>query len=167
MTESKLVVERKDDLKVTLPSDREVLITRSFNAPRRLVWEASAKPEHVRQWWGLRSMTMTVCEIDHRVGGKWRFVLRAPDGSEHAWSGTYSEIHAPERVVNTEVYENIPGAESLVTTTFEERDGRTYMTTRMLHKSKENRDGYINAGAEGGMRETFERLDELLDKMVP
>ncbi len=166
MVESKLVVERKDDLKVILPSDREVLVTRSFNAPRRLVWEAVSKPEHVRQWWGLRSMPMTVCEIDHRVGGKWRFVVRAPDGSEHAWSGVYNEIHAPERVVNTEVYENIPGAESLVTATFDERDGRTYLTTRMLHKSKENRDGYIHAGAEGGMRETFTRLDELLAKMV-
>ena len=86
---------------VTIVSDRELLMERSFAAPRALVWEAMSRPEYVRQWYGLKILELIICEIDHRLGGRWRFVLRAPDGSEHAFSGVYREITAEERVVYT------------------------------------------------------------------
>src|SRR5688500_11928262 len=84
---------------LTFPSDREMVITRLFNAPRKLVFEASTKPEHVRQWWGPRGTSLAVCEIDLRPGGKWRYVIRGADGQEFAFSGVYREIVAPERMV--------------------------------------------------------------------
>ena len=166
MTPSKTTTTKNDDTTVTLPSDKEILITRTFNAPRKLVWEAMTKPEHVQQWYGLKGTALASCEMDVRVSGKWRYVIRAPDGSEVAFSGVYREIRAPERVVQTWNYEPIPGAESLETMTLEERDGKTLMTTRVLHKSKENRDGHLHSGMEPGMRETLARLDDLLSKIA-
>ena len=148
---------------VELPSDREVIITRTFAAPRRLVWEAMSKPEYVRRWYGLAVLSLTVCEIDHRVGGAWRFVLRAPDGSEHGFSGVYREIVAPERVVYTENYEQIgPGHEIVVTTTLEERSGQTTLRSHLAYQSKADRDGHIQSGMEAGMNESHARLAELL-----
>lgn len=158
-------MEHNDDLKVTLPSEKEVLITRTFHAPRELVFRAMTDPKHVRQWLGPRAMTMTVCDADLRVGGAWRFVHRAPDGTDHAFSGVIREFRAPERVVRTNNYENIPGAESLETMTLEEHSGRTTVTIRVLFKTREQRDGYVTSGAERGMRESYQRLDEQLDKM--
>src|SRR5882672_10981167 len=106
------VMETKSKVKasVEILSDREVLITRVFNAPRRLVFEAMTKPEHVKNWYGPCVFTLALCEIDLRPGGKWRYVLRAPDGSEHGFTGVYREIVAPERIVATENYEALmPG----------------------------------------------------------
>ncbi len=157
-------IKEKDDLTVTLPSDKEVLITRTLHAPRKLVFEAMTEPRHLRQWLGPRVMTMTVAEADLRVGGAWRFVHRAPDGTDHVFSGVISEFRPAERVVRTSNYENIPGAESLETMRLEERDGRTMVTIRVLFKSREQRDGYVASGAEGGMRESYQRLDEHLAK---
>src|ERR671930_2727594 len=98
--------------KLTMPSDTELVITREFNAPRDIVFEALSKPGHVKRWYGLRHLTLPVCEMDFRVGGKWRFVLRDPnEGVDHAFSGEYREIVRPERIVQTEWYEAIPGAE--------------------------------------------------------
>lgn len=150
---------------LTLPSDREIVITRAFAAPRRLVFEACTKPEHVRRWYGLRSLTMTVCEIDPRPGGAWRYVLQAQDGSEYAFSGVYREITPHERLVYTEGYEAMPGADYLVTTTFDEQDGKTTLTSHLLYKSKEHRDGHIASGMEPGMRETLDRLADRVDEM--
>ena len=158
-------IEYKDDLTVTLPSDNEVLITRTLRAPRKLVFEAMTEPRHLKQWLGPRIMTMTVAEADLRVGGAWRFVHRAPDGTDHVFSGIIREFQSPERVVRTSNYENIPGAESLETMTLEDRDGRTTVTIRVLFKNREQRDGYVASGAEGGMRESYQRLDEQLAKM--
>lgn len=152
----------RDDTTITLPSDTEMLIKRSFNAPRELVWKAMTTPEHVRHWYGPRGTEITKCEIDLRVGGKWRFVMRAPDGREVGFRGEYREILAPKRAVQTWCFEPFPDATSVETMTLDERDGRTYMTTHVQHKTKENRDGHLNSGMEGGMRETFQRLDELL-----
>ena len=151
---------------LTFPSDREMVITRVFNAPRKLVFEASTKPEHVRQWWGPRGSTLAVCEIDLRPGGKWRYVMRDPDGQEYAFSGVYREIDPPKRMVYTEWFEAIPGAEYLVTSTLDEHDGKTTLTAHLLYASKEHRDGHVQSGMEGGMRETHERLDELLERMA-
>jgi uncharacterized protein YndB with AHSA1/START domain len=152
----------QDTTTLTMPSDTEIVITRTFNAPQRLVFEAWTKPEHVRQWYGLKSLTMTVCEIDLRVGGKWRYVVRSPDGSEHGFSGEYKEITPPERLVYSEGYEGIPGHDYLVITTFDEQDGKTTLTSTMLYQTKEDRDGHVASGMEPGMRETLERLEQHL-----
>ena len=152
---------------VELKSDREVIITRTFAAPARLVWEAMTNPEYVRRWYGLKILECVVCEIDHRVGGRWRYVLRAPDGGEHAFSGEYREIVAPERVVYTENYEPLgPGHEIVVTATFEERDRHTRVTSHLLYKSQADRDGHLQSGMETGANESHDRLAELLDALT-
>jgi len=157
-------IQHKDDMTVTLPSDKEVLITRTLHASRELVFEAMTEPRHLKQWLGPRVMTITVAESDLREGGAWRFVHRAPDGVDHAFSGTIREFRPPERVVRTNTYQNIPGAESLETMTLEEHGPMTKISIQVLFKSREQRDGYIASGAEGGMRESYERLDEYLAK---
>src|SRR5947208_3094105 len=144
---------------VTTPSDTEILITRVFDAPRHLVFEAMTRPEHVRRWWGPRGTNLSSCEIDFRVGGSWRYVMEV-GGTELAWHGEYREIDAPERIVSTEVYEGFPDAESVNTVTLTEEDGKTTLTTTVLHTSRENRDGHLESGMEGGMQETFDRLEE-------
>ena len=151
-------------LVVTTPSDLEIVLTRVFNAPRHLVFEASTKPEHVKNWWGPRSTKLIVCEIDFRVGGSWRFVMLGPDGKEHVFKGLYHEIVPPERILSTECFDEpaFGSPEWLVTTTYEEHDGKTTLTSRCLHPSRENRDGHLQSGMEGGAGETFDRLEELL-----
>lgn len=152
-----------DATKLEIKSDREVVITRIFDAPRHLVFDAMTKPEYVKRWYGLKILTMSLCEIDLRVGGRWRYVLRAPDGSEHGFTGEYREIVRPERIVCTENYEALmPGHEILVTTTLEEQEGKTTLTSRLVYKSQADRDAHLQSGMEAGMRETFERLAELL-----
>ena len=158
-----MTVKSKPVTTLTMPSDRELVITTVFDAPRRLVFEASTRPEHVKRWWGPRRFTMTACEIDLRPGGAWRYVLRDNDtGREDAWSGVYREIVPAERLVNTEGWEGMPGHDYLVTTTFDERDGKTTVTSRLLYKSVEDRDGHLQSGMESGMRESIDRLGELL-----
>ena len=149
-----------------MPSDTEIVITREFNAPRALVWDAFSKPEHIRRWWGLRGTTVPVCENDLRVGGTWRWVLRDPDGSEHAFSGKYLEVAPPERAVRTEWYEAIPDAEYVSTATFTERDGKTLLHNHLKYKSREHRDGHLMSGMEPGMQETYQRMDELLEELT-
>jgi uncharacterized protein YndB with AHSA1/START domain len=152
-------------LTMSMPSECETVIQRSFAAPRQLVFEAITKPEHVRHWYGPRVLTMTVCEIDLRVGGRWRHVLQAPDGSEHGFSGTYQEIVAPERIVTTEGYEAMPGHEYLVTLTLVEQDGATLLTSHLLYQSVYDRDGHMQSGMEGGMRESYDRLDDVVQRL--
>ena len=153
--------------KVDILSDREITITRVFNAPRRLVFEAITKPEYVRRWYGPRVLDMKICEIDLRVGGTWRYVLSAPDGSEHGFTGEYREIDVPARIVSTENYEAMmPGHEMLVTTTLDEVDGRTTLRSHIVYQSKGDRDGHLQSGMEGGMQESFDRCAELLATMA-
>ena len=149
-------------LQVTLPSDTEILLTRVFDAPRHLVFEAMTRPEHVRRWWCcMEGFTMPVCEIDFRVGGKWRYVMIAPDGSEVGFRGEYREIRAPERIVSTEIFEPFPDHPSVVTVTLEERGGKTHYQSRVVHDSKESRDMHIASGMEGGANIAFDRLEEV------
>ncbi len=151
---------------ISLPSDRETVITRVFDAPAAVVWEAITKPEHVRRWYGLRSMEMPVCEIDLRPGGKWRYAQTAPGGGdEFAFSGEYREIDAPNRLVSTEEYEAMPGTGYLVTVTLTEEDGQTTLTSHLQYRQQEHRDGHLQSGMEGGMNESYQRLDELLATM--
>jgi uncharacterized protein YndB with AHSA1/START domain len=151
-------------LSVTTPSDREIVLTRTFNAPRKLVWEAVTKPEHVRKWYGCSAVTVTTCEIDLRVGGAYRYTMQTPEGVDHTMTGVYREIVAPERIVHTERYEttgfNSPDA--LVTMTLTEQAGKTRLQSVVLHPNKESRDGHLDAGMENGAREVFDRLEALL-----
>jgi len=152
---------------MTLPSDREILIERIFDAPRRLVFDALTKPEHVAHWYGPRAMTLTSCEIDLRVGGTWRYVVRDPAGNDFGFSGEYREIVPPERLVCTENFEGIPpGHDYLVTVTLSDLDGKTKLTSHLQYKTPEDRDGHIQSGMEPGMRETYDRLAEHLATMA-
>lgn len=151
---------------LTLKSDREIELTRVFDAPRRLVFEAHSKPEHVRRWWGLSGSTMTSCEMDFRPGGKWRFVVREAGGNEYAFRGQYREIVPPERLVQTFEFEGMPGAVSVETLTLTERDGKTTVTATSRFDSIEARDGMIQSGMESGAAETWDRLEKHLRTMA-
>ena len=154
-----------DDTTVTLPSDKEILVTRTLHAPLELVWKAYAEPEQVKQWMGPKMLTNVVYESDLRPGGKWRMVQRDPEGKEYVFSGENKEIHYPERIVQTWRFDGFPGAESLSSVTFENRGKNTFVKIHVLHSSRENRDAWLAEGRmEWGMREGFQRLDELLAK---
>lgn len=154
----------RNGITMLFPSDTELVIGRTFNAPAALVWQAITQPEHVQRWWGPAFLELVECTMDLRVGGLWRYVQRDPNtGDLHAFSGEYREIVPGERIVQTERYEPIPGADSVVTMTLEARgDQATRLTSRTVYPSREMRDGHVNAGMESGMRETYERLDTLL-----
>lgn len=149
------------------PSDREVSMTRVFAAPRRLVFEAWTKPEHLAHWFGRRGDTLSVCDVDLRVGGAWRFVFRLREGGEMGMKGVYREISPPQRLVYTEAFDEFEEmGEALNTLTFEERDGRTTLTATSLYPSRETRDAVIQSGMEDGAAETFDRLEEYLRTMA-
>jgi uncharacterized protein YndB with AHSA1/START domain len=145
---------------LTLPSDRVIVMSRLFEAPRDLVFEAWTRPEHVKQWYGCRGSTMLACEIDLRIGGVYRFTIRGPDGKDYTATGVYREIVPPRRLVYTEGYvtEGIKSNVALVTVIFEEQLGRTRMTSTSLYASKEDRDGRFDSGVERGATETLDRL---------
>jgi uncharacterized protein YndB with AHSA1/START domain len=147
------------------PSDREIVITRLFDAPRRLVFEALTDPEHLPLWYGPRGWTLAVCQIDLRPGGAWRFVLRSPEGTAMGMRGVYQEIVPPERLISTESYDDYPG-ESLNTVVLTEADGKTTMTVTVLYPSKEVRDAVLNSGMQKGASETYDRLAEHLRTMA-
>jgi len=153
--------------RLSLPSDCEILILRSFRAPQLQVFELWTEPRHVRGWYLCPQLSMPVCEIDFRVGGKWRFVTREPgSGVEHPLSGEYREIARPERIVFTQRYEPFPSGEHVVTLRFEERAGATEFTQHILHTSKENRDAHLKSGFASGLDELFERFDRGLAELV-
>jgi len=154
----------KPSLTVTLPSDCEIMMTRSFDAPRSLVFDAHTKPEHLVHWFGPRGHTLSVCTVDLRPGGAWRFVLREPDGREMGMKGVYREIVPPARLVYTEIFDDFEemAGESIVTTIFEELDGKTTVTSTSAYRSKEIRDAVVQSGMEYGAAETYDRLAEYL-----
>lgn len=148
------------EVTITLPSDREICFTRVFDSPRHLLFDVWTKPEHVRQWWGCSGAELTVCEIDLRPGGAWRYVMRMPGGSVHPFKGIYREIAPPDRLVYTECYD-VPAfgsPEWLTTVTFDEFDGGTKLTSLLLHPDKQARDGHLQSGMETGLSETLRRL---------
>jgi uncharacterized protein YndB with AHSA1/START domain len=147
-------------------SDREVVATRVFDAPRRLVWEACTRPEHVRRWYGPRSMTMVECEIDLRVGGRFRYVLRSAEGADFAFSGEYREVEQPSRVVNSWLFEMMPGTDTVETATFDEEHGRTLLTVRARFQAPEHLAGWAASGGYAGMAETHERLRDLVHELA-
>jgi uncharacterized protein YndB with AHSA1/START domain len=151
------------DLKVVAePGSHQIVITRSFDAPRDLVFKAFTDPEAVAQWWGLNDTQTVVDKLEPRPGGQWRFVERASDGSEDGFHGVYHDAVAPERIVYTFEYEGMPGHVLLETITFEERDGRTLMTDASVFQSVADRDGMLQSGMEKGAAESMDRLDQYL-----
>lgn len=163
-----MLARNRDALTIILPSDREIVLTRVFNAPRRLVFEAWTKPEHVKRWYGCSIMTLPICEIDLRVGGAYRYVMRDREGAEHTMRGVYREIDPPSRLAYTEQYvtAGFTSNEALVTVIFAEHDGMTTLTSNILHQSKADRDGHLNAGMERGAGEVYDRLAEHLVTMA-
>ena len=144
-------------LTVTTPTEREIVMTRVFDAPASLVFEAMTQPEHLVHWFGPHGWTLAVCEVDFRAGGAWRFVLRGPDGAEMGMRGVYQQITPPERFVSTESFDAYPG-ESLNTLTFSEKDGKTTFTITVLYPSSGIRDAVIRSGMERGAGECYDRL---------
>jgi uncharacterized protein YndB with AHSA1/START domain len=155
-------VANRDTFAVTLPSDLEIRLTRLFNAPVDLVFEAMSKPEHVKQWWGQlgEGYSVPVCEIDFRVGGRWRFVNRHPQG-EAGFSGEYLEIDAPGRVVFTEFFDPFPDDGSVVTSELRPEGGQTRLTVTARYASKDVRDMVIATGMEKGAAASYDRLEEV------
>jgi uncharacterized protein YndB with AHSA1/START domain len=152
---------------VTLPTGEQILITREFDAPKRLVYKAWTTPELVKRWWNAKRGEVTIAEIDLRVGGTWRYVMVADGGIEVGFHGEYREIVPGERIVSTEVYEGMPQPEdgpelgTLNTATFTEADGRTTLTVLVEAPSKEIRDAIIDSGMEAGMQDAMDLLEQV------
>jgi uncharacterized protein YndB with AHSA1/START domain len=150
---------------LTIPSDTEIVMTREFDAPRELIFKAYTDPELVPKWWGLRDNVTTVDVMDVRPGGTWRYVERSPDGQEYGFHGEYREVAPPDRLVYTFEFEGMPGHVIEETVTLEEKNGRTILTATSVFTSKEDRDGMIASGMEGGAAESHNRLAELLAEL--
>ena len=154
-------------LEITTPSDREIAMMRVFDAPARLVFDAWTKPELIKRWLGVRAgWTMEVCEVDLRVGGKYRFVWRGPDMTM-GMGGAYREIVPPVRLVSTEKFDEAwYDGEALDTIELVERDGKTTVTTTVRYASREVRDAVIKSGAASGVAESYDKLAELLPSLI-
>jgi uncharacterized protein YndB with AHSA1/START domain len=152
-------------LTVTTPSDKEIVMTRVFDAPRDLVFEAHSSCEHMSRWWGPRKYEVVKCDLDFRPGGTWQAVHRSEDGEEHTFRGEYREIVRPERITWTFEWMGLPGHISVDTVTFEEHDGETTLTVRSLYDTVEDRDGMLQSGMQEGAAETWERLAEYLEEL--
>ena len=152
-----------DSFNVTTPSDQEIRMTRLFDAPRHLVFEAMTKPEHVRQWWGRlgEGYSVPVCEIDLRPGGTWRFVNRHPKG-EAAFHGEYREVTPPSRVVFTEIFEQFPDTVSVVTAELTEEGEKTRLTATVRYPSRQVRDMVIASGMAKGAGISYDRLEDVV-----
>jgi uncharacterized protein YndB with AHSA1/START domain len=147
---------------LTTPTDRELVLTRVFDAPSRLVFDALTRPELLKRWYGPAGWSLELCEIDLKVGGRWRFVIRKPDGKAVGQRGVYREIVPAERIVNTEAWEDWDAGEMLVTTVLVEQDGRTTFTSTTLFPSREVRDTLLESGMADHADELYDQLARLL-----
>ena len=151
---------------LTLPTDEQILITREFDAPKHLVYNAWTTPELLKRWWHANRGEMTVAEIDLRIRGKWRFVMVADDGTEVGFHGEYREIVPNERIVSTEIYDGLPegvseaDAATTNTATFAEADGRTTLTILIQAANKISRDAIIDSGMEDGLQDALDLLEQ-------
>lgn len=161
-----MVATHSGAAKVTLPSDTQILITREFDAPRRLVYRAWTEPDLITRWFAGQHGKVTLAEVDLRVGGVWRYVMAANNGFEVAFHGEFREIVPDERLVSTEVYEALPDVMAVTTTEFAEKDGRTTITILTEHTSTENRDGHLNSGMEDGMQESLDLLEQVAAELA-
>jgi uncharacterized protein YndB with AHSA1/START domain len=161
-----------DKADVIQPSDREVKVTRSFRAPRLLVYRAYTEPALLRRWLlGPPGWSMPICDMDVRVGGGYRWRWRSDqDGKEFGFAGTFREVQPPSRLVHTEAYDpgsvggGYPGPEALVTVTFAEDAGVTTVTTLIDFGSREARDAAVATGMTGGMEQSYQLLDRVLEE---
>lgn len=163
-----VAVTRSGTAKVTLPTDTQILIERTFAAPKHLVYKACTTPELIKRWWNAKRGEVTVCEVDLRVGGKWRYVMITTEGGfEVAFHGEYKEIVPNERVVSTEVFEGIPVPEgeeenaTLNTMTLTEANGCTELAVLVDCRDRETRDAIISSGMEAGMQDAYDLLEEV------
>jgi uncharacterized protein YndB with AHSA1/START domain len=147
---------------IAAPGKQEIVFKRVFDAPRELVFKAFTDPQLLPKWLGSRKLTMTVSESDPKQGGVWRFVHRAPDGTEFAFRGVYHEAAAPERIVRTFEFGGAPGRVSLETATFDELNGKTTLQGKSVYQTVEDRDGHMAAGMKEGLSESMDRLADLL-----
>lgn len=154
-------MEKSRSATVTTPSDREILITRAFDAPRTVVFDAWTKPEHVAQWWDPSGAPLAVCEIDLRPTGAFRFVPQGPDGLKHPFTGIYREIAPPARLVFTTRI-SPSGVESVGTLVFSEHEGRTTLTMTIACQSMADRDALLSMRVDVGTTRTLDNLDEYL-----
>ena len=155
----------KNRMTVERRSERELVVTRTFNGPARIVFDAWTQPELLRRWWAPRSLGVSLfsCEADVRVGGRYRYAFGHDPKTQMVFSGTYTEVAPPSRLVCTQLFEQMAAAgEVIVTVTFTERDGKTDLVLHQLFPSREALDGAIASGMEKGMRATFEQLEELI-----
>jgi uncharacterized protein YndB with AHSA1/START domain len=146
----------------TLPSDDEILVTREFDAPADLVFDAWTTPDLVKRWWAGDRGQVTEAQIDLRIGGRWRWVITANGGFEVAFSGVYREIERPHRIVRTEVFEMFPDAEALSTVTFDESNGVTTLKILGRYPTKDIRDAAIASGMGGGLQTSLDELEVLV-----
>jgi uncharacterized protein YndB with AHSA1/START domain len=153
---------QENETKMTMPTDREIVMERIFDAPREVVFAAYTNPKRIPLWWGPSRYTTEVEKMDVRVGGAWRYIQRDREGNEFGFHGVYREVVPPKRLVSTFEFEGMPGHVLVDTSTFEELAGRTKLTVRSLFSTKEDRDGMLASGMEEGARETWDRLGELL-----
>ena len=152
---------------VTTPSAHEITITRLFDAPRHLVFEALTKPEHVRRWWGRLGEGYSVpeCEADLRPGGRWRYVNLTPRNELIVFYGVYREVTPPERLVFTEIFERFPDQESVVTAVLTEEQGKTRLTVTGAYPSAEVRDAVLKSGMAKGAAISYDRLEEVATEL--
>ena len=156
-------LENKKRTSMTILSDREVVMSRTFDAPRALLFKIYTDPEHIPQFWGPSKYTTIVDRLEVRVGGIWRFIQRDGKGKEFAFNGVFKEIDSPKRLVYTFEFEGMPGHIILETLTFEESNGKTTLTATALFQNIEDRDGMLNSGMESGAAESWNRLADLLE----
>jgi uncharacterized protein YndB with AHSA1/START domain len=161
-----MVAQSSPTFELSLVGDREIEISYFFDAPRELVFDAMTKPEHLRNWYGPRDYTVTECEMDFRVGGKYRIVQQNPAGEEFVFFGEYREIVRPERVVQTWAFEPFGDRPSTETLTLTEVDGRTQVRASSVFMGAEDRDGVVASGMEWGARQSYERLAELIAELT-
>lgn len=156
MNQTEIIVE---------PGRQDVVITRVFDAPREVVFQACTDPDLVPSWWGPRGVATKVDRMTPEPGGSWRFVHRDDDGNEYGFHGVYHDVVTPERIVQTFEFEGAPGYVALETLTLEEVDGKTRYVGRAVHQSVEARDAAVQAGMEAGAKETIERLAEAVARL--
>jgi uncharacterized protein YndB with AHSA1/START domain len=162
-----MTVTNSNRATVTLPTDQQILIEREFDAPRELVYKAYTTPEHIKRWWHAKRGQVTLVQIDLRVGGRWRYAMVTPDGTEVGFHGEYREIVPNERLVTTEVFDGLPeqvseeDAATVNTATLTETHGRTTLTILIEAKSKASRDAIIESGMEDGLQDALELLEQV------
>lgn len=149
------------------PGSQEIIVTREFDAPRDVLFQAMTDPKAIPEWWGPSYLTTVVEKMDVKKGGVWRFVQRDPEGNEYAFNGVYHEIVAPERMVYTFEWEGLPGHILMETVRFEEKNGKTIVIDQSVFQSVADRDGMLSNGMEDGAEESMDRLMAVVARRMP